>query len=428
MEILGVFTAIILVIILLRKNKHLGGAMTLGALIVAIFAGMNPIEITKTLWGSITAPTTVNLMLIVLFINIFSTLLQQTNSLEIMVNSLTRLLPDRRVLLVTLPSLIGMLTVPGGAVLSAPMIKEAGDQIKLTPAKLAATNMLYRHVWHLIFPLIPSIIIISELSQVPLRFFILFNLPVFIATFLIGFKWLFRHAVIDTNYNRVEFTGPTSEENMNNLQTNSGIRQNILHFLRSIFPLFTAIALGILTPLEIPVSLLVGILLAAINYLDWNNHPVTTIGQRFKNSIFKSKYGMVLTILGIMIFKDFVEASGAVEQMTEGLVASGIPTTFLIVIVPFITAMITGVNSAALGISYPIMAPIMNPHEGNLALLGIFYAASVFGYFMSPFHLCLLLTKEYFKTSFNSMYKELTFPASIMVIGGILVGLIWEIF
>ncbi|ACB84062.1 DUF401 family protein [Natranaerobius thermophilus] len=423
MEILGVFIAIITIIYLVRKNKHLGGAMTLGALIVAIFSGMTLPEKADTLFYSVTHPTTVNIMLIVLMINIFSTMLKKTNSLDIMLNSLTKLLPDRRILLVTIPSLIGMLTVPGGAVLSAPMIQNAGDQINLSKAKLAAANMFYRHVWHLIFPLIPSIILISELSQVPLRFFILFNLPIFLVTFIIGFKWLFR------NHRHSFYSHEESSQSYQTTQNYDSDEENnnLIAFLKSIYPLILAVGLGIFSPLDIPVSLLIGVLLASLNYLDWNEKPVIQIRNRIIYSIKQSKYGMVLTILGIMIFKDFVEASGAVETMTESLLASGIPSIFLVLLVPLITAAITGVNSAALGISYPIMAPLMNPHDGNLALLGIFYAASVFGYFLSPFHLCLILTKEYFQTTFNSLYRELILPASFMLIGGIIVGVFWGV-
>ncbi|OWZ84729.1 DUF401 family protein [Natranaerobius trueperi] len=409
MQLLGLFIALVLIIVMLQNKKPLGLSMTLGALILGIFSGMNFSKMLKTTYNSLTDPTTVNLLLIVLCISIFGTILKQTNCLETMVTSLTKIIPNKKVLLAILPSLIGMLTVPGGAVMSAPMIKEAGDKINLPSEKLAATNLFYRHVWHLIFPLIPSIIIISELSQVPLRFFIVFNLPVFIITFIIGYKWLFRTTNIDISLVETERSS-----------------DDVFTFIKSTFPLFTAVGTAIFTPLNIPPALLIGILLASFNYID-SKHPMKSVISGVGSALKNTKYSMTLTILGIMIFKDFIETSGVVEQLTNYLITSGIPIPILIVLVPIITAGLTGVNSAALGISYPIMAPIMNPHEGNLALLGIFYTASVFGYYLSPFHLCLLLTKEYFKTSFNKLYKELVLPAGAMVLGALITGLIWNI-
>ena len=64
------------------------------------------------------------------------------------------------------PALLGMLPMPGGALMSAPLLKKAGKGV---PAELkAAANVWFRHIMLLVYPLSPSLIASAKIAGIDL--------------------------------------------------------------------------------------------------------------------------------------------------------------------------------------------------------------------------------------------------------------------
>ncbi len=91
---------------------------------------------------------------------------------------LLHLIGDPRWLMIILPSLIGVLTVPGGAMMSAPIVDSLGNKTKISAEHKTGINIIYRHIWYIIFPMIPTMVLAASLANVNPIELGLVNLPI----------------------------------------------------------------------------------------------------------------------------------------------------------------------------------------------------------------------------------------------------------
>ena len=87
--------------------------------------------------------------------------------------------------LIFFPALIGLLPMPGGAIFSAPLLRDVTDRLTfdrrlgsgLGPVDMAVINYWFRHVWELCWPLYPGLILAASLSDIPLLTMVAYGLP-----------------------------------------------------------------------------------------------------------------------------------------------------------------------------------------------------------------------------------------------------------
>jgi hypothetical protein len=88
-----------------------------------------------------------------------------------------------------------------------------------------------------------------------------------------------------------------------------------------------------------------------------------------------------------------------------------IPLLPVICLLPFITGMLTGLTVGFVGGTFPLLISMTG--GPSLASMSIAFAAGFIGVLLSPVHLCLILTKEYFKADLWVFTKIL--PASAII-------------
>jgi hypothetical protein len=127
---------------------------------------------------------------------------------------------------------------------------------------------------------------------------------------------------------------------------------------------------------------------------------------------------VIILILGIMIFKEAMDHSGAVNNLSQFFIQEGIPVLPVLFLLPFITGLLTGVTVGFVGATFPLIISLTE----NISLIAISFAfaSGYLGVLLSPVHVCLLLTKEYFKADFWGIYK-LMIPACIIIFCGAIV-------
>jgi len=81
---------------------------------------------------------------------------------------------------------------------------------------------------------------------------------------------------------------------------------------------------------------------------------------------------------------------------------------------------LTGVNNAFIVIAYPILLPLIQKLTAgdatHFVLISVYvYVIGFAGILLSPLHLCLVLTNEYFKSSLIKVYRYLG-PAGIILV------------
>jgi len=99
-----------------------------------------------------------------------------------------------------------------------------------------------------------------------------------------------------------------------------------------------------------------------------------------------------------------LEVTGAVSDIAYLLNFSFIPTPLIFFLIPFIVGILTGVTSASIGISFPILVGML-PYVNPLKYILLAFLSGYLGVMVSPMHLCLVLTREYFNADWNKVYK-----------------------
>jgi integral membrane protein (TIGR00529 family) len=134
--------------------------------------------------------------------------------------------------------------------------------------------------------------------------------------------------------------------------------------------------------------------------------------------IFQSlRYGfspeVIVLIAGIMLFKETLEISGAVKNLGNLFISHGVPALPLFCLLPFIAGILTGHTVGFVGSTFALLANVAG--TASQPLVSLAFAAGFIGVLLSPLHLCLILTKEYFRADLSGIYR-MTIPAGLMVL------------
>jgi len=379
--ILAVIASFSLIIFLVAKRKNFAIAILLGSFLLAL---TNPQKVPDILLDTASDLKVISLIIIVILIKLLATILQGSGEMNALIHALRNKLSYKGMLIV-IPSVLGLLPVPGGALLSAPLIDEQGKKREMKKEEMTFINLWYRHIWFMIFPLATPLILLADLSNLNIYALILMNLPLFIISFIVGLFFIRK------------FSGEKEE----------GLKGNYRGLIPIIIPVSIAMPLSIFisTYAAFLISLPIGIIVAFL------------ISQRKDASFIKKGISPSLgvAIFGIMFLKNTIFSTGATEIISSHL--SHLSPVLVIASLSFIIGLLTAHNLAAIGILYPILSPFLN----STSLVSLLYISSFMGYLISPIHPCVVLTYEYFKPKFTSLYKFFFPPAIFIVIMAVII-------
>jgi len=394
LPVISIGISIFVILVLLRYKVTIGLAMLAGAIITAIGGGLLGRPMLEVAQTTLSHSTTWELALTIAFVSALGKIMDKAGILALLIDSLQKLVRDTRYIMIAIPSLVGMLMVPGGAIMSAPLVEEVGSRQRMSSVKMAVANLMYRHLWYLIFPLFPSMILAAQLARINPLNIVLFNLPLAVGAFVVTFFILFRK------------TGKLNNDRF------EGVNGSALKsFIKAIGPMLLAIILALVLGIYFPLAIFAGIMLVYV-YL-WRDEGYS-LPAYFQLVLKSVNWPVFLAIFPIMYFKDVLEAGGGVEQVAVFFQDAGVPLPLLMIAVPFIGGFFTGSNTANIGISFPLFLP-MFPEEGYMIYVAFIYVSSVVGYLVSPIHLCLILTKEHFKCDIGGLYRFFLVPSGAIM-------------
>ncbi|MFC2023398.1 DUF401 family protein [Chloroflexota bacterium] len=380
-----------LIILLLRLRLDLGLVLLIASIVTAVLYGLSLGDFALTSIGATVEALTLRLIAIVLLITLLGEMLGASLQLEGLIRSLTYLFEDRRWLLALIPMLIGLLPMVGGAMFSAPMVQEASEGLNLSGGRRTYINYWFRHVWETIFPLYPSLILAAGLMGVTAQTLTMTQWPLFLAT-LIGGILFGIVGIKRAPENRAE--RPDGES-------------GLVLLAKSIWPIVLVLLLSILLGVDLILALLITVgILSILERLG----P----GQLF-TLVKRMPLGTVPIIVGTMIFRRVLETSGAIEVTSQAFASLGIPLPLIVFSIPMVAGLLTGLAVAAFAIGFPIVFPLVGPDlmASGYGLLA--YTGAFVGLMLSPVHLCLALTREYFDAEWGDIYRR-TVPGSLLVI------------
>ncbi len=146
------------------RKLHLGLAAALGGIAFALWSGLPFLGTLDAALAELTSGDTLLMLALMTGIMAFSAGMKKAGAMDAFARSLCELVPSRRVAMAAAPLFIGTLPMPGGAILSAPLV-DAMDPRRIRGSDtLTAANYWFRHCLELAWPLYPAFILTSSLS------------------------------------------------------------------------------------------------------------------------------------------------------------------------------------------------------------------------------------------------------------------------
>lgn len=374
-DLFKLLTVLAFVVLMLRRKQGIGVVLLIASALLALLYLMPPQRIASSIGNALTSPITIKLTLSLTLIRILELILRENKVLAEMTEASKSLFRYQKLVIVSMPMFIGMLPSLGGAYFSAPMVDESTRELKMSQEEKGFINFWFRHPWEYMLPLYPGILLASALSGIELRTLILSNLPYAATMIAAGFFLSMRKVKGDIAYTKVS-------------------RQGLLSFL----PIWIILLLVIILKVELHLALLILVVVLFAFY----KYGVSRILSAFKYGF---ALDVILLVLGVMIFKELMDGTGSVRNLGEFFLSRGIPIMPLLFILPFISGFLTGITVGSVGSTFPILMNML--HGSPLGAVSFAFSSAFLGVLLSPVHVCLILTREYFNADIWKIYRKM---------------------
>lgn len=384
--------------VMIYKRVNLGITLNAAALLLALLVLDLP-EIGNVIYKTTISPLTISLVVATFGIMLLSLLYKETKVIDILSESLSKIINNSKLIVSMLPAVIGLLPVGGGALMSAPLVEAETEKLGLREDKKTYVNLWFRHTIFPVYPVSQFLILTAMLTGLTLTSLILRQIPVVISMVAVGYIVGLRK------------TPKTKKEE--NVKANRG--SELKRFGITFSPILATIIAVIIFSIDVSIAALMGV--AVLLMIAKPN--LKTFIKPFKN---RTIWGITLAAYGAFLLRNMAEAIG-ISQIFGSFVTNGnIDVLLLLTVIPAFLGAITGSPSGGIAISVSILTGIVSFTPKSASLL---YISSYLGYVVAPTHLCLVLTAEYFKCSLGKLYKYLTPSLIVSFATGILVYLLF---
>ena len=419
---LGAFAAML---VLARFKVPLAVAIILGSALLGVEFALPTRDIA---WTAVTAPLqpmSIGLLCVLTLLLLISEIMKRTGQLEQIVSLAGLFFRRPAVTMAALPALIGLLPMPGGALFSAPMVHAAAGAKPVGGDLMSAINYWWRHIWEYWWPLYPGIILAMSLTQSSLVTFIAYQLPLSLGMVLCGLLLLRR---VHPDLHRSADAAPP------------GTKLQLLRATSSIWIILAAwgVAAGIAyaifgahPPAPLPgkpetlsqttyrtaremAPLVAGMLASLIWTARTRN---VSAGSVVRILLGKNMLSLLGLVVSVMMFQAMLQNVQAAQKIGQELNALRVPVVLVVIVLPFVAGMVTGLAFGFVGISFPIVLTLvqaMPDHPSLRPYAVLAYGCGHLGMMISPIHLCYVVSNQYFKTSFGPMSRQIALPAALM--------------
>lgn len=372
--LLALVAVVVAIIGGLKIGLSLGLSITLTTIGLGLFMG----NLQRALVVALLSEDAWILVLSALTIATLAELYRITNAVEELGQGLSSALRDPRLGLATIPAVVGLMPVAGGALLSAPVVESLGAPVGLSAEALAYINVWFRHVLIYSYPFSQLIVVLSQLTGIPILTLMMNTLPMTILMAAIGATTLLKAKVTPLEQARRHY------------------RENI----KALIPLGVAVALLIpLVPLvgnwAIPLGTSVAILVLVKLRKALKLLPHALISERVGD--------IILAVVAVIVLREVISLSSVSIELQE-VVSGFIRVEIAIAMLSTLVSIATGSVMTGLFVSLPILSSLGTESIGSVLLI---YTYSFLGYVASPTHLCLLYTVKYFKANLIGTYRYL---------------------
>jgi len=381
---------IVLMGIAIRFKISVAISIFFASIIIAVFKNVF-LSFPKLMLETLTHLDTINMILVIIIVTYLAEILKVSGFLDEITYTFKRIFPPK-VYLPLFTMTIGLLPMPGGALVSAPMVGDGAKDLDLEDSDKALINFWFRHVWEPISPLYPEFLLGVSILAVNV-------IQVIKVQWIVSFGMLFAGIVALI---------PKIKNNSNHLEKPN--LKIILSILKTLSPIILIFFI-LLTFKTLPsfVAMLVGLI-----YIILLKH--VSFESLKKSFNYKKIIEYAFLIYSIFLLREIINSTKFAISIYSELKQVGAPNFLVLFFLPFSIGFLAGISSASIGIAYPLLMPLLKQNGvlvySNLliAYLGVWTAL-----LFTPTHLCLSLSVDYFKATFSSFYKKMIVPFLILL-------------
>ncbi len=385
-EIIAVLVGFSVIPILTRKKVSTAVSIILSALVMGLLAGLS-----INTWGQVFKSTLLDYKkiqqyLTVVEIGALGVVLKKYNFIEKIIDALNKVVSNKKISIMLIPALIGLLSVPGGAIISAPFVDKIGEDIGIDKSRRAVINLIFRHISMQVMPYSNGLLMMALLlPQVNVYSVIAFNL-IFVAIYcVVGYYLYVKNIPAELEAKVVPKT------------TSNNLSSDLIELLKYTSPIYFAVLLNIVFKVPFFIGVLFNFLLVYLM------HPTKTfIADILKGVNFK----VFLTIVGVYLIQGTISQLDDFNSMLVSLLANQSTLIISIIGISAVFGLATGYQPTSLGVILPVLATLPISVMRMTALGHVVYMWSFIGYFFSPLHLCQLFTVEYMCIKNGEVYKR----------------------
>jgi len=368
--------------ILLISQRSLPAALISGAILLGLFT-LPFGSLLNNIAGTLTDSSILFLALAMAMIPVLGGTMKDSYQIDSLIDNLRF---PKRYLLAFSSSLMGLLPMPGGALLSAPIVQKAGTGVE--DILKATINNWFRHLFILVYPLSPALVASAKIVNLDVYTAILYILPGLVLSTALGYIFMLR-----------KIHGKDSHSNR---FSPKGLLMPLIIILSAPAIDFTlkktlgmesfATVIGVVVALTLSISL-------------------SRVKLNARAIILKSRpWNFGLIIIGMFLYLNIFQASDAKSMIA----AIPLPPLILSVVAGFLLGFFTG----RVQLPASIVLPVYLSSAGAVtpAIFAPIYISIFFGYITSPVHPCLVVTAQYFNVTVREMMAKIALPTLTMFV------------
>ncbi|HBT39651.1 MAG: DUF401 family protein [Pseudothermotoga sp.] len=363
MVTVSVVLSLVLIVTVQRLTKTLLLSMISG---FGLFVVMNNVlrgALVELFLSSVRDRSFLTLIPAIFFIYFLGEIMDVSKDAQRMTESVQKLFQGSMGAVVFIPSAIGLMPMPAGAMFTAPMVDHMGEGMSKLDKLL--TNYWFRHCLEFFWPVYPAMYLLAGLTSMKIGVISLKLSPLFFVSFLAG--WVYLNGLRLPKFNKL---------------TRSELKQ--------LWPLVLIVSVGFMILLFKMEGWLALLFVSSFYALVRRSHVFMSVKRTLR------RLDVVPIVLLVFMFKHAMMDFGLGERVSLELTNLGLSTKLVAILLPLLSGMSTGITHASLGISYPVVVGMGGEQLGLLV-----YVFSVLGVLLSPVHLCLILTLNYFKVDLS---------------------------
>lgn len=361
-------------------------SLIISALLISAVFAISPQQIWQNFADVFLKPSLFKNVIIVVLIGALGVLMKKYNFLGNVNDAILHILAGKKAVMLTLPAVIGLLSVPGGAQLSAPFVKEIGEDLGIKPEMRAVLNLTCRHIALMLVPTSNALLVIkATVPEIDIYFLILLDL---------GFVILMQLSCYFFYIRRI----PDVKVALDTASLPRYIKQLLIY----LSPIYMILVFNGVFKIDMLVCVLLSfVIIFAISGRKDIKDYFTSFAKGIKFNTFVMMVGLFFIQNTIKSADGLISGFSAIFAESQGFILALAIFVFAVII-----SLTTGLSYTAMGIIMPMLMAL-NLSITQITIFGFFVFASSFcGYFFSPLHLCQLLTIQTMGCKPKGVYKE----------------------